>query len=70
MNGCEDCVLIVAACKAWPEYNAHGLYFCQPTRSFKPAKYLAFYADGEIKPAVPTVTSTTESIELTEDAFE
>ncbi|NKE37470.1 hypothetical protein GWG54_16975 [Natronococcus sp. JC468] len=70
VSGREDRVLVVAARKAWPEYNAHGLYFCQPNRSFKPSNYLAFYTDGEIKPAVPAITSTIESIELTEDALE
>jgi hypothetical protein len=63
----EDRVLVVAARKAWPEYQKHGLYFCQPNRSFKPVDHLAFYTDGEIKTAIPSVTGTIESIELTED---
>jgi hypothetical protein len=68
VSGKEDRVLVVAARKAWPEYEKHGLYFCQPNRSFKPVSYMAFYRDGEIKPAVPKVTDSIESIELTEDA--
>jgi hypothetical protein len=70
VSGREDRVLVVAARKAWPEYNTHGLDFCQPNRSFKPSNYLAFYTDGEIKQVVPAITSTIESIELTEDALE
>ncbi|MFC4407907.1 hypothetical protein [Haloarchaeobius iranensis] len=67
VSGKEDRVLLVAARKAWPEYEQHGLYFCQPNRSFKPVDHLAFYTDGEIKTSVPTVTGTIESIELTGD---
>ena len=65
VSGKEDRVLVVAARKAWPEYRKHGLYFCQPNRSFKPVDHLAFYTDGEIKTPVPAVTGSIESIELT-----
>lgn len=68
VSGKEDRVLVVAARKAWPEYQEHGLYFCQPNRSFKPVNHLAFYTDGEIKTTVPSVTGSIESIELTEAA--
>ena len=70
VSGRDDRVLVVAARKAWPEYEEHGLYFCQPNRSFKLAAYLAFYTDGEIKPDVPRITDAIESVELTEDAVE
>lgn len=66
VSGKEDRVLVVAARKAWPEYQRYGLYFCQPNRSFKPVSHLAFYTDGEIKTPVPQVTGSIESIELTE----
>ncbi|MDS0255936.1 hypothetical protein [Haloarcula argentinensis] len=68
VSGKEDRVLVVAARRAWPEYQEHGLYFCQANRSFKPVDHLAFYTDGEIKTAVPSVTDAIESIELTEEA--
>ncbi|MBX0297067.1 hypothetical protein EGH23_19500 [Halomicroarcula sp. F27] len=67
VSGKADRVLVVAARKAWPEYQEHGLYFCQPNRSFKPVSHLAFYTDGEIKTAVPEVMDAIESIELTEN---
>lgn len=67
VSGKEDRVLVVAARKAWPEYQEHGLYFCQANRSFKPVDHLAFYTDGEIKTAIPTITGAIESIELTEE---
>lgn len=68
VSGREDRVLVVAARKAWPEYQIHELYFCQPNRSFRPVSHLAFYTDGEIKPKVPKVVDSIESIELVEDA--
>ena len=67
VSGKEDRVLVVAARKAWPEYQEHGLYFCQANRSFKPVDHLAFYTGGEIKTAIPTTTGAIESIELTEE---
>ncbi len=70
VSGKEDRVLVVAARKAWPEYEKHDLYFCQPNRSFKPVSYMAFYKDGKIMPAVPRVVNSIESIELTEEAVE
>lgn len=66
VRGKEDRVLVVAARKAWPEFEDYGFYFCQANRSFKPVDHLAFYTDGEIRTTVPTVTGSIESIELTE----
>ncbi|WP_224332191.1 hypothetical protein [Haloprofundus halobius] len=65
-SGKEDRVLVVAARRAWPEYEKYGLYFCQVGRSFKPVSHLAFYTDGEIKTAVPRITGMVDSVELTE----
>ncbi len=70
VSGREDRVLVVAARKAWPEFEKHELYFCQPNRSFKPVDYLAFYTDGEIKPIISRVSDWIESIELSTDAIE
>lgn len=70
VSGQSDRVLVVAARKAWPEYEQYGLYFCQPNRSFKPVAHLAFYTDGEIKPVVPRVTGSVERVVLTADGVE
>lgn len=70
VSGREDRVLVVAARKAWREYDEYGHYFCQPNRSFKPVSHLAFYRDGEIKTLVPKVTDSVESIALTEEAIQ
>lgn len=70
MSDRDDRVLVVAARKVWTECTTDGLYFCQLSHSFKPSNYLAFYTGGEIKPAVPAITSTVESIELIEEALQ
>jgi len=70
VSGEEDRVLVVGARKAWPEYEEHGLYFCQPQRSFKPSLYLAFYTNGEIQPKVPRIIDSVESVELTQEGVE
>jgi hypothetical protein len=65
VSGKEDRVLVVAARKAWPEYKRYGLYFCQPNRSFKPSKHLAFYTEKEIKSEVPIIEDQLEQVKLT-----
>lgn len=67
VSGKDDRVLVVAARKAWPEFEKHEIYFCQPNRSFKPVSYMAFYKEGEIKSTVPKVTDAIEAVELTEE---
>lgn len=47
--------LVVPAGLAWPLYQMTSVYICPPDRSFRPAKYMAFYADKEIKPEIPTI---------------
>ncbi|MFC6723451.1 hypothetical protein ACFQE1_03405 [Halobium palmae] len=70
VSGKEDRVLVVAARKAWPEYEDHTIYFCQPGRSFKPVEHMAFYTDGEVKPAVPRVVGRVDDVLLTEAGIE
>lgn len=67
VSGREDRVLLVAARRAWPEYQEHGIYFCQSGRSFKPVDHLAFYTNGEIKTTVPRITARVDEVTLTED---
>jgi hypothetical protein len=70
VSGQEDRVLVVAARRAWLEYQKCGIYLCQPNRSFKPVDHMSFYADGEIKPAVPRVTDRVDEVVLTEEGIE
>ena len=67
VSGREDRVLVVGARRAHDEFDSYDHYFCQPNRSFRPVSHLAFYKDGEIKPEVPQVTGSIESITLNED---
>ena len=63
----EDTVLVVAARHAWPEYQEIDAYICQQGRSFRPADYLAFYADGNIQPLIPRIVAVQDDLKLTED---
>lgn len=69
-SGVEDRVLVIPARRAWGEYQDYGLYFCQPGRSFRPSRYLAFYRDNRIEPEVPRITGSVDQVELTEAGVE
>ena len=47
MGNRSDAV-IVAARDAWPEYQEHHAYVCQPQRSFRAATHMGFYFGGAI----------------------
>jgi len=49
-------VVVVAARFAWDEYNEHGVYICQPDRSFRPGlTHMGFYAHGAIQPKIAKI---------------
>jgi len=51
-----DDVVVVAARNAYGEYARFGAYVCQPGRTFRSGiSRVGFYADGEVKPEVPTI---------------
>lgn len=46
----DDVVVVAAGVFAWDEYNAHGVYICQPHRSFRLGlTHMGFYANGAIQ---------------------
>ena len=48
--------VVVAARYAWGEYNEHGVYICQPNRSFRSGiTHMGFYAHGAIQPTVAKI---------------
>lgn len=66
-----DDVVVVAARDAWPEYQHHGAYVCQPERPFRrEATRLAFYAQGAIQPLVPAIEQWMPAITFTAAAAE
>lgn len=60
--------VVVAAREAWPLYLSSGAYVCQAGRAFRPVTRVAFYADREIKPAVPRILHRRDHVEWSEDA--
>lgn len=57
--------LVVPAAQAWPLYGAERVYLCPASRNFRPAKYVAFYTDREIKPSVASVLHHRDNVEWT-----
>jgi len=48
--------VIVAARRAWGEYQKYGVYICQPNRSFRPGlTHLGFYTEGAIQPTIAKI---------------
>lgn len=54
--------VVVAARDAWPFYEKHRAYVCQPGRWFRPVDRIAFYADREIKADVPRITHRRDNV--------
>lgn len=60
-------VVVVPASKAWEFYNKYNIYRCQPNRTFKPTKYIGFYADQEIKSIFPEILAYIDKIDIKND---
>ena len=60
----EKDVVVIAARVAWDTYQRFHAWVCQAERSLGHAKYLAFYAQGEIQAAVPEILEKHESVVL------
>ncbi len=62
-------VMVLAARRAWPEYQRLSVYKCGPNKPMQPIRdsdHLAFYVDGRIQPIVPRIKSVLESIDMTQ----
>lgn len=59
-----DDVVVVAARRAWDWYNRFHAYLCQPGRTFKPAKRMAFYSNGQIYPLVPAILEVKDHVPM------
>jgi len=58
--GWENLVVVIAARHAWPEYQEHCAYVCQPNRAFQSVERIAFYYNGQIQPLVPKIIKCQE----------
>lgn len=54
--------VVVAASDAWPFYLGSHAYICQPGRYFQNVKYLAFYADQEVKAHVAKIKNRYDNV--------
>lgn len=57
-------VVIVAARKAWPEYNEFHAYICQPNRPFQQVSRIGFYSKGVIYQVVPKIIEVFDEVEM------
>lgn len=57
--------MVVPATNAWQLYQSDSVYLCPAGRNFRPADYLAFYADKEIKQPVARITYHRDNVEWT-----
>jgi hypothetical protein len=62
-------VVVVAARRAWQEYNDFYAYVCQPNRSFQQVTRIGFYSKGMIYPLVPKILETHDDIVMKLDAY-
>ncbi|MDR7166917.1 hypothetical protein J2W56_000635 [Nocardia kruczakiae] len=58
--------LIVPADRAWPLYESVFAYVCPPGRRFRPVRYIAFYADKQIKREVPAILHRRDDVVWTD----
>jgi hypothetical protein len=63
-------IAIVAARKAWPEYNDLHAYICQANRPFRQVSRIGFYSKGVIYPLVPKIIATFDEVEMQRDTHE
>lgn len=57
--------VVLAAKNAWPFYTQHHAYICQAGRHFRGIKYMAFYAEGEIKDEIASIKYRQDSVPWT-----
>lgn len=67
----EDEVLIVAADRfARDDYHMYGAYICQPNRTFRDVRRMAFYSGGKILRYIPRIKGIIESVRLNGSGIE
>ncbi|WP_280276936.1 hypothetical protein [Nocardia wallacei] len=55
--------LVVPGTDAWKIYESNQVYICPAGRNFRPSTYVAFYADKEIKRAIPRILHHRDNVE-------
>ncbi|HTQ40458.1 MAG TPA: hypothetical protein VMJ32_15645 [Pirellulales bacterium] len=60
-------VVVVAARRAWPDYQRNHAYVCQPGRQFQRTDRMAFYANNQIYQLVPRILDVHDPVEFIPD---
>lgn len=62
----QDTVL-VPGFQEWELYTKTGVYLCQPGRTFRPVKWIAFYVDRTVKEELPFIKERRDNVPFTTD---
>lgn len=63
----ESIAVVVPALEAWPFYQEHAAYICQPGRFFQRVSHVAFYAQGAIQPEVAKILKRIDPVDWRPD---
>ena len=61
----ESMAVIVPAKEAWPFYEEHGVYICQPGRYFRQISHIGFYCDGAVQREIPKIIERIDRVAWT-----
>ncbi len=62
LDASKERVVVVPARIALDEYLKYSVYFCQPSRSFRPSAHMAFYTQNKIDRHIPKIIGYVEAI--------
>lgn len=63
----ESIAVVVPAQGAWPFYQEHHAYICQPGRYFRQVSHVGFYAEKSVQAEVPKVLERLERVRWTRE---
>jgi hypothetical protein len=67
--GSENDVVVVAARRAWDEYQRVHAYICQPNRRFQPVSRIGFYSNGQVYELVPKILEVHDDVQMKQGQY-
>lgn len=64
-----DEIVVVAASKAWPEYQKYGLYICQAERHFRQVQLMGFYSEGKVQKSIAKIDKCIDNFKLSAESL-
>ena len=69
-EGMTKRVLVIPAKNAIKEYKEHGVYMCQPNRTFRPSRHLAFYHRNKIDTKIPQIYGYIDEVDVKTESYQ